>query len=411
MRRNKGNPYPFSNVFLIVFVAGLYFFTNKIKGYKFTKFMYDTGYSVKSVKNPILKIQPEFPNITFRQPLLPQYKLPKTYNIISVGDLGDDALLPDPDFQKTSDQHNLSIIGLKNVFVSPKGVILHPDGNFYYQSHDCLPTMIEKQNLPKLAKLVVGKTYDSVIAYNHAYSYAYAHFTTDVMTAIAAFPQELLNKSVVLAHKKTNLVYELSTFGLRKDQIVGMFDGWIFARHYYTISPMSCDRIVASLLNNLREKIVQKYGLDKEAPTKYVIYNRNKPARYIANFNKIYKAITNKYSNIQWEKSPNFKGYKQAATYFNQIKLFYAVHGAMLTNALFMQHGTVVIELMIQRWTTNFVFLIPQTGKHYIIGRDPNIPHRMPRYNVVSIPLILQMIEAGLNITERSTNPIQTDDI
>ena len=74
----------------------------------------------------------------------------------------------------------------------------------------------------------------------------------------------------------------------------------------------------------------------------------------------------------------------------------FAVHGSILANEIFMQQGTVCVELQMENWLLSFVYLGPMTGKIVIEGRDSRIKHSKVEENFVDVNYILTLISAGL---------------
>ena len=72
------------------------------------------------------------------------------------------------------------------------------------------------------------------------------------------------------------------------------------------------------------------------------------------------------------------------------MKLVFAVHGSVLSNIIFMQDKTIVIELQMEKVLPSFFYASILTGKNLICCRDRNISYRSKKPNKANITTIIE---------------------
>ena len=365
------------------------------------------------------------PNVAYKERIYENYTLPHIYPVTLSGpkSLWDDALFPHPDQQGIIKNETIEFFIMKDVYINRRGVL--SDGKTtYVLSPECIPRITEHQFASTLPYSTVVPIYDHVITAGHQYVGSYAHFTCDFLPVLFSMPQAILDKSTIIFFGTQNYPF-LQSFGFPLERLkaqslsfnsirrsnftfynnfpmLNQGADFVFARHLYTVLPCSCDIFKPALLDHLRVYFVEKLKLESK-PFRYVIYNRKMKKRGIANFKEIYNAITTEFPSYPWEKGRTTEGYlgpKGCIQYYHETKFLFAVHGAVLANTIFMQPGSVVCELMIERWTPNFMFTSVETGKKYVMGRDEAIPHSISKTNIVKTNVVLDLIAKGLTLIE-----------
>ena len=146
----------------------------------------------------------------------------------------------------------------------------------------------------------------------------------------------------------------------------------------------------------MRNLIVKKYGFDEKPPTDYIIYNRGVQFRNISNFDDVTKAISFKYPKYNWKNIKIEGGLINQWKIFNNIKIFIAMHGAAFSNTLFMQPNTAVVEMQVERWVDNYLWLSYYTKVHHIFGRNLNIKWRDSGINNLNVTEMVEMVGLAL---------------
>ena len=165
----------------------------------------------------------------------------------------------------------------------------------------------------------------------------------------------------------------------------------------YTIWTNQCGFLNQWLLSNFRSIVVLKLHLDTEKPKRYVLFNRNKgQSRYLSNFNELVLAAKEMFPLIHFEVGKFYATFVEQVVYFNSMKFVFAVHGSLLSNIIFMQDLTIVVELQMEKILYSFFYASIITGKVLVCLRDRNISYRSTKPNVGNITAILDAFSVAL---------------
>jgi capsular polysaccharide biosynthesis protein len=116
----------------------------------------------------------------------------------------------------------------------------------------------------------------------------------------------------------------------------------------------------------------------------------------MANLVEILALAKREFSTIPWEiliSCPTLCG---NARLFNQLRLFFSVHGAGFANSIFMQPRTVLCEVQSDVSSAVFADISSIVGLYHIIARVVTLVHFSPNPTMIPLPLVHDMLRAGL---------------
>ncbi|EAY20437.1 hypothetical protein TVAG_110490 [Trichomonas vaginalis G3] len=243
--------------------------------------------------------------------------------------------------------------------------------------------------------------FQKAICVGHQHTSDWGHWSLEALPAIIALPEEILYTSVIVVPVLNDFVVEnLREFGVDPAQIYASLNGRVGAKVLYTVNSLWCGDLNRKLLLNMRRIVAEKYDLDKINPTRYIITNRKKNySRYFGNFEELFAKCKEEFPTIPWQRFQYFDTFSEQVKYFNSIKFIFAIHGSMLTNILYMQEDTIVVELQLENWLLSFINIAQMTGKIHISGRDTTIDFRSHEPQTANIPYCIKLIKAGLQKT------------
>jgi len=328
---------------------------------------------------------------------LHEVTFPRPHIPMVVGAFGQ---LAQSNYGKALDAMNNSVITLEmeGVFVRADNVML--EGNSYVMldpgCHQPCKTWIKEI----VESVTYGySVYRSVVCVGHMYSATYAHWLLEIWPCLASLDQYILRRSVVLLPQRTRFNVEgLKFLGVSESQIVTGFDTVVFAERFYTIDAVTCHKVSAVLITNLRNSLVRRFALDRETPTLFVTYNRERGKnRRIRNYKELRNRLESEWPSITWQNCRLVGSLCERAVYFNKVKVFFAGHGSVMANTLFMQADTAIIELQGRsHGSTIFQWLCAYTGKHQTIGWDASISFLGRAANTINIDAAVELVSAGL---------------
>jgi hypothetical protein len=223
----------------------------------------------------------------------------------------------------------------------------------------------------------------------------------EVFPAYAVIPKDILERSVVVVPERYDHVVDGFAFlGVSPDQIVAGVNIPVFALEFYIADFIICGDLNVFLITTLRKMFIERFNLHQKPPQKFLTFNRWKMSRAIGNYDELKAAVKEKWPAIPWEDSLHLKTLAEQAAYFDDVKFLFGVHGSVLANIIFMQDNTVVVDLQMEQWLLSFLWLSAYTGKHIVVGRDPRITWRGLTPNIIEIPYVLSLFEAGLKAIE-----------
>lgn len=239
--------------------------------------------------------------------------------------------------------------------------------------------------------------YKSVVCLGHQHTSDFGHWFLEVLPCFFAVPQWILDSSIVIVpYMKKYIIEDLALFNIPPDRILEGKDNYFYAENLYIMHSKWCGDLSHKLIQNMKIKFMQIFELNKEPPYRYVLYNRFNMSREIENWDEVMAAVKTQHPSINWENGQNFYTIREQAKYFNTIKLFFAVHGSILANIIFMQSKTSVIELQMEKWLLSFIHLGGYTEINMIEGRDASIMHIPVQKTPVDALYIAKLISLGI---------------
>ncbi|EAX87312.1 hypothetical protein TVAG_169450 [Trichomonas vaginalis G3] len=268
------------------------------------------------------------------------------------------------------------LLVFRNSVFTPESVIVKWNG-FHVMSLVCHPRFWNA-SYSKFYNInfITYYKYHSAVCIGHQHTSDFGHWFLEVLPCFFAVPQWILDTSVIVVpHYKKYIVEHLSLFNITEDKIIFAEDTYLYAENLYMMHSNWCGDINQLLIQNMKQKFIEMFKLNREKPSKYVLYNRFNMSREIGNWQEVLDAIRTQHPEYKWEVGYNLITLAEQAKYFNSIRVFFAVHGSVLSNIIFMQKGTSVVELQMEKWLLSFIYLGGFTEVNMIEGRDASIMH------------------------------------
>jgi len=353
----------------------------------------------KKLSKTYLNESINIPNIVSRIAIKNNFRVPSFTEAKKVGDIGSDSIIPSYSTVKNaSESEKIEIVELKDVFVTKETIFIQ-DGVYYPFDCRCHWRVCSNSHkgLPTSYDYVI---HDRVISISHEYSYFYAHWIMDMMPSFAILPAEIIeNATIIIPFAQRFVIEGLGLLNIPISSIISLRENEVvFAKQFFTVLPIQCTVFSGYLLSNLREVISKKLNLDSKPPSMYVVYNRKTSFRGIENFNSVFNSIQSTYSNISWVMCDIPKGLADQFRFFNNILFFLSVHGGTYANTLFMQPKTVVVEIQVDRWVDNFLWISAFTNKYHVIGRNTSIKWRTESKNYLQSSYVNELVKTGLEL-------------
>ena len=312
----------------------------------------------------------------------------------------------EPVYLKGASKYKLSLIALyntpfyvvmKDVIASSENVIF-ANNSLYSADLSCNPRYWNWDQKNRTNVVVRYRTYDSLITIGHQHSSDFGHWLLEVLPAFAAIPKSVRDKSYFIIMRMPKHVEDsLRFFGFNISRVIQGRYANARGLMTYTIWTNQCGFLNQWLLSNFRSIVVLKLHLDTEKPKRYVLFNRNKgQSRYLSNFNELVLAAKEMFPLIHFEVGKFYATFVEQVVYFNSMKFVFAVHGSLLSNIIFMQELTIVVELQMEKVLPSFFYASIITGKVLVCLRDRNISYRSTKPNVGNITAILDAFSVAL---------------
>ena len=300
------------------------------------------------------------------------------------------------------EDHSINILTLHNVVFSTECVIIKPNG-YHTFKHECHPRYWNI-GLPYHTPYIEYEKYDRVICIGHQHTCDWGHRSIEVLPAIIALPEEYkINSYIALPFAYDYVVDNLMAIGIQRWQILDGDNKRYYANTFFTVESRWCGDLNRYIVVNMKQFFSKKFNLENISSYRYVLYNREKGmSRRISNFDDLVQAVKANITEYKWEVGETIFNIEEASKYFASIKLFFAVHGAIIANEIYMRVGSVVIELQMESWLLSYVFLGPMTGIIQIEGRDCSISYRSKEENKVDIDYCVSLIKTGVKYTHNS---------
>jgi hypothetical protein len=146
-------------------------------------------------------------------------------------------------------------------------------------------------------------------------------------------------------------------------------------------------------ISRLRSFCVKKFSLGIKVPKKYGLFNR-KGVRSIANFSDLLHTFKRKLPKYKWR----IRGFPSlinvSAEMFDSMRVFVAPQGAGTTNMLFMQRGTLVVDLEPNQCANFYLNMSRVLGLNMVYVWVRNMSQRYSRPTDLEPELVMTVVEA-----------------
>ncbi|EAY07747.1 hypothetical protein TVAG_118280 [Trichomonas vaginalis G3] len=190
--------------------------------------------------------------------------------------------------------------------------------------------------------------YKSAICLGHsAVQNYYGHFFFDMLNPLILFPQEIVNKSVILnvpkySHGDSGIL--LKAIGIQDWQIKYCDGDFSFVHDYYCCyAPVPGIWHLSTTIQNVSISLKKFYNTSDVKPSKYVLSNRKK-TRYIYNFDQLVKSVKKHLPEFSWEVVEDGLSVEESAKVYSTILFMYTITGSNLCRLYFMNPGGCVVD-------------------------------------------------------------------
>jgi hypothetical protein len=239
-------------------------------------------------------------------------------------------------------------------------------------------------------------SYPHVIGICHQWMKNFYHVLIDIGSVLMAFPEGILSRSIVVL---SSIPEYLTIIFEETVHFMALNKGChIYADNAYVIAPM--DVQTPRGLNRLRDFCAKRFGIHNEPPSNYSLFNREKPPRRFSNMNEILSNFTTILPQYPWRIERFRLNIRFAMSLFGLIRVFFAAQGAGSSNIVFMQRGTLLMNVEADRrgvWSGNMTRLL---GMHCVFGWLRSMPLYGMRSTVMPKSLIVGMVSAAGAILE-----------
>jgi len=303
---------------------------------------------------------------------------------------------------KFSGRTETTLFELKNEVVTTETVLIRPSG-YHLFKYECHPRFWGWTKQQYHNPTINFTKYDMVTSIGHQHTTDFGHWFLEILPAFAILPSYIVENTYIALPIARNFVVDgLEFFGYSKDRIIEGINFPVFARTLYTVQSSFCGDLNWFLIIRMRDIMIQRLGLNKKAPHRFVMINRVNRSREIENWKELLSSVRGKWPQFEWEELSLPNTMAGQLRLFNEMKFVFAIHGSILSNIISMQDNTAVIEVQMENWLLSFIWLGIMTGKYLIEGRDSRIAWTTVKKYNVDIPYMLRLIEAGL----KSSNSI-----
>lgn len=282
------------------------------------------------------------------------------------------------------------LMEFSGVGVSSHGFFLK-SGVLYARDFLCnwLPTRVEFKVMPP-----VNEDY---IVVSHNAGNIYGHWIHEVFARILVTPESLRMNS-------TFILPELEPWAMNH---IRMIDGNIKVkfsdqriihrpRKVYYINSASCCHSDPHLIQITRKWFVHKLELDRKAPFRFIVYQRSVPRRRMSNHLDLLRLFKEKFPQYHWEEAAEPHGLNESIRYWNEVKFYFGIHGGQMSNILFMQPGSVVLEIIDSRCYPCFIYPGVYSGLHIFQYLDERFDYDSQAELHMNETLMLEMVSESL---------------
>ena len=307
------------------------------------------------------------------------------------------------DLNYQSWNHNCTYVHLKNMYTNFAGSLVTE--NFEYIG------LLGRDNWVKPHdNATVKYSYDSIIALGNRQTTYFGHWFHDVLAPLTLFPEEIVNKSLIIRYDKTECpLSTIFAFGIKKSQmlILSEGDGWIFAKNCYTTIPFPHLRHFGKMMLILYQKFSKYYNLENIIPSQYYISNRPQNLnRWISNMNDIFFAFKSKFPDINFVYLTDSMSIQESAIQWASAKFIFTPTGSNCVKTVFMKPKSIIV-ICLGDLTDNFSALISSShGVYTLFFRIKTMKHygqvdkKKGYTNECDIQLALRVCEIGIYVSK-----------
>ena len=249
--------------------------------------------------------------------------------------------------------------------------------------------------------------YQHAITLGHSQVFQIGHFYQDVIAPLLLFPNEIINKSVIIANAivKTLNGYQeaYDAFNISLDKIVFLKpEDWVFCDNLYTaIDPASHLAHYGTIIQRLSMIMRRYYRVEKIIPTKFYFCNRTPgKTRYIKNLHDVVAHANLMFPKYHFEYLHDEIDMRKAAIYWSQAKFILAPAGSNCIREIFMKEGSIMIAAL-GNFIDNCMSLSAAThGVFTLYFRIIGMVHSSKRPSKLKIPLAMKVTKIGLYVIE-----------
>jgi hypothetical protein len=300
------------------------------------------------------------------------FSFPDFHPVVKFGQVHRSPLTTRMDWTREYETRTFRLVVFRNYFVQGHSGIFRC-GKLYARSR--FPWFDGDIEFPQSGSQCIAKL-DEVIASSHQAPANIAHWTFDFTCWLVLWPREILARCYFVTYwdiprRYVQEVMEL--FNLTSRVVMLKRTEFVFARLVYAIDPLPADCQEPVALTQFRQWIGDYLGLDVIPPSKYVSLEREKgKTRCLSNARAVVRRFEET-TGTRWVVVHGMPSMLKSAKFFNTALILLAVHGAGCVNIIYMQPGTVYID--IQSTPCNWAFwnMSRIAGLHHIATQLPGM--------------------------------------
>jgi hypothetical protein len=203
-----------------------------------------------------------------------------------------------------------------------------------------LPEQLERRNLVQL---------DDAIYFLFYHTFVYFHLLAENIPLIWALGPDIVARSVIL--HTTQIAFpvlrdSLALLDLAPKGFLVHGSAPLFIARLHITNPCVVADFFPCVLASMRDRIWDKLGLHGLNATTSVALNRDKRSRHLTNFDELVVAVNAAVTEVQFLKIKRIRhGMVTQIRTFRGFICVLAVRASILTNVMWMQRGSVVIEI------------------------------------------------------------------
>lgn len=295
----------------------------------------------------------------------------------------------DPSFDTFSSKAQFFIH--HDVFFTTHGLLVDEDG-MYTRSTHCVPTLYD-------FSLDNIEMYQSVILVTHEFSHVFGHWMTETLPVLLSIPKPILATSYIALPEIPEFLKEhLSLIDVDVSQFIADKKKLFFAKTLVTIGINLCTSPNGTYVLNMKNCLMKKLGLKSDShPTTYAILERKGGNRNILNMNDLVDECRSAFPRHKWVLCSMPHSIRQAAALVSTFCFMFSVHSSALSNMIFMNDGSIVVELGVGSGMTNFLVFGHYARLQYFYGYDSTLPIHTRASFLVNVSQCIELIGSALS--------------